>query len=95
VGGSGTRPYLDQRHSAFAIRHSPFFSIRYSPFAPQSMGPGKMPVPQTTRAGLGPAPTSTSAIQHSPFAIRRFFPFAIRHSLFAVFFHSLFAIRGF
>jgi hypothetical protein len=58
----------------------------------------------TTGAGLGPAPTWTSTIRHSPFtirhslfAIRRLFPFAIRDSLFAVFFtarRSLLAARG-
>jgi hypothetical protein len=33
-GGSGTRPYLDQRHSpSFTIRHSPFFAARCSPLA--------------------------------------------------------------
>jgi hypothetical protein len=37
----------------------------------------------TTGAGLGPAPTWTSAVQHSPFTIHHS-PFAIRDSLFAV-----------
>jgi hypothetical protein len=32
-GGSRTRPYLDQHHSPFAIRYSPFFTIRHSPRA--------------------------------------------------------------
>jgi hypothetical protein len=32
-GGSGTRPYLDQHHSPFAISHSPSFSAHRSPLA--------------------------------------------------------------
>jgi hypothetical protein len=54
----------------------------------------------TTRAGLGPAPTSTNTIHHSPLAIRRLLlllaarrlsPFTIRDSLFAIR-HSLLAV---
>jgi hypothetical protein len=56
-------------------------------------------VPVAAWAGLGPAPTSTTTVHHSlfairyslsfsirysPFAIRRFSPFAIRYSRFAV-----------
>jgi len=50
-------------------------------------------VPVATWAGLGPAPTSTSTIRNSPFAIRHSPFFSARHSLLAVFHHSLFAIR--
>jgi hypothetical protein len=54
----------------------------------------------TTRAGLGPAPTSTNNIRHSRFAVfsccsplaaRRLSPFTIRDSLFAIR-HSLLAV---
>jgi hypothetical protein len=54
------------------------------PFAAGDGPPARCRRHNTTGAGLGPAPTSTSTIHHSPFAIR--------YSPFAVFFYSPFAV---
>jgi hypothetical protein len=71
-GGSGTRPYLDQHHPPFAVRNSPFavFSIRHSLFAARDWPRARCRCHNTTRAGLGPAPTRIPpfAIRYSPFA---------------------------
>jgi hypothetical protein len=51
-------------------------------------------VPVATWAGLGPAPTSTSTIHHSPFAIRHSPSFSARRSPLAARHLSPFAIRN-
>jgi hypothetical protein len=83
-------------HSRFAIRHSPSFplAIRNSlALRCSRQGAARLRgyrfVPVATWAGLGPAPTSTSTIHHSLFAIRYSPSLAIRYSPFAVFLRSL------
>jgi hypothetical protein len=76
----------------FSIRRrcSLFSSIRESPFPGAEAEPARAqrrgaPTDSSCcdRAGLGPAPTWTSTIRHSQFAVFPHSPFAIRKSLFA------------
>jgi hypothetical protein len=69
-GGSGTRPYLDQHHSAFAIRNSPFALSR-----------GCLPTrPPIRRIGRIAHQRRCTPANHPTHSAPQF---AIRHSLFA------------
>jgi hypothetical protein len=101
-GGSGTRPCLDQHHSPFAIRHSPFsFPIPDSQFVVcrccGGAGTGAALLRRYGFVGLRQGGSGTRPYLHqhrSPFAIR-YSPFAvfIPHSRFAVFCRSPLAAR--
>jgi hypothetical protein len=84
-------------HSPFAIRHSLSFDSPFAGAAGQPAGRSNAaplrPRRLAARAGLGPAPTSTSTIRHSRFAVIRCSLLAARHSPLAIFPHSPFAIR--
>jgi hypothetical protein len=85
-GGSPTHPRtVGARHAVplrLAYPTGPWARAAWL-FAAGDGPPARCRRHNTTRAGLGPAPTWTSTIPHSPFAIPRFFhsPFAIRYSL--------------
>jgi hypothetical protein len=68
-GGSGTRPYLDQHHSPFAIRHSLSFTIRHSPLATR----------YSLRAARRLSRFATRRIFHSLFAVSLHWPRFVLH----------------
>jgi hypothetical protein len=88
-GGSGTRPYLDQHHSPFAIRHSLSFDSRFAVF-PHSRFAIRYSPSLSIRHSLFAIRHSLSfdsrfAVFHrSPLVARRSPFFTIRHSLFAI-----------